>query len=447
MSGPGILSTPPLDYMPGGLVVRVKPDVIREAIGAAAMNFSRGVAAMLPASVVEPLGYLSRNLGLKETTPIFSRRGPELSRTALPLAQKNKLALISSVVHAAAPSLSGIAVLKVDPKAAVAPALRLLASNKVFEYIEPVPARYIGGSPAADPTPPLPPLEQRQWGLRAIRWFQAKRPDATELRIAVLDTGVDSSHPDLKDTVGAYKYARLKREDIVGHGTHVSGLLAAAAQSASGVTGIAHCKVDIWKIFRDQPEDDGRHYVDHAVYLRSLRAVLKSKAKVVNLSISGVKPGITEQLIIGEIVESGAVVACAMGNAYETGNPTCYPAAYDGVFAVGAIGADMRRGSFSNTGKHILISAPGVKVLSTLPRKTSISRSETDYAEWDGTSMAAPHIAGAAALYFSKFPEAASDDFRKSLIASAQRLSTMKKKAWTEELGYGVLNLEGVLTG
>jgi hypothetical protein len=437
LKGPGFSTLPPLDYMPGEVVIRVKPEILHTALGAAKMGFTVASAAMLPGIVAEPISYLERNLGLTEAVPVFSSRQAALWRAPLQAAQKTRLALLSSAAHAPAPELGGIAILKIDPAQPVLGAVKFLRNQSPFEYVEPVPARYIGGEPSAEPLSPA----ARQWALRAIRWFQASRPDAGEIRVAVLDTGVDRSHPDLCEVVGGDYFRGLKSEDIVGHGTHVAGILAAVANSAGSV---ANCKLDVWKIFSDTPASDGRH-VDHTAYLKALSDVLKSRARIVNLSISGTKLYVTEQRLIERLLDQGATVVAAMGNAAEDGNPISYPATYDHVFAIGAIGSDMRRASFSNTGKHILLAAPGVNVLSTVPHKPSRARPETDYANWDGTSMAAPHVTGSAALFFSQSPAASRDDLRAKLAAAAQKLSAMKSKAWTGELGYGVLNLEGLL--
>ena len=83
-----------------------------------------------------------------------------------------------------------------------------------------------------------------------------------------------------------------------------------------------------------------------------------------------------------------------MGNEYEDGNPTEYPASYPNVIAVGAINEASNRAPFSNTGNHIALAAPGTNILSTLPMKQSVARKaeDTRYAAWSGTSMATPHV-------------------------------------------------------
>ena len=441
MRGPGISAAPPLEYMPGEVIVRVEPAVLHESLGAARVQFTGAMAAMLPGSIAEPMAFLERNVGLHQTVPVFSTRHGALARAPLSMSQKNRLAVISSVKHAAEDDLSGVAILKVNAREPIEPVVNLLRKDQAFAYVEPVPARYIGGAPSGDTGSPA----DRQWALRAIRWALAKRLDGSQMRVAVLDTGIDRTHPDLKGVVGSYRYASLKVEDIVGHGTHVAGILAAIAAAADGVTGVSNCKLDVWKIFSDVPKADGRHYVDHTIYLRALRAALKSGARVVNLSISGTKWYQTEDLLMRQFVAKDVLVVGAMGNAAEVGNPVSYPAALGGVLAVGAIDRELRRAVFSNTGKHVFAAAPGVEVRSSIPLKKSASREETRYAEWDGPSMAAPHVAAAAALFFIAFPVATTAAFKARLASTAQKPTAMKKAPWTDELGHGVLNLEGLL--
>ena len=105
----------------------------------------------------------------------------------------------------------------------------------------------------------------------------------------------------------------------------------------------------------------------------------------------------------------------------------------------------MRRWEGSNTGAHIGLTAPGVSILSTVPRKKSDYRSETDYASWPGTSMATPHVSGAAALYLAGNPGATAEQTRNALRGAARRTPTMGAKTFTPEYGAGVLDLQGLL--
>ena len=140
-------------------------------------------------------------------------------------------------------------------------------------------------------------------------------------------------------------------------------------------------------------------------------------------------------------------MAAAMGNEFEEGNPKEFPAAYAGPLAVGAIDETDRRASFSCTGAHIGLVAPGVNILSTVPHIKASFADNTDYNSWPGTSMATPHVAGCAVLVYGNTPKskAAADAVIKRLTSTARKLPAMNKKMFTREYGAGLLDLAAAL--
>ncbi|HYQ82244.1 MAG TPA: S8 family serine peptidase, partial [Anaeromyxobacteraceae bacterium] len=151
-------------------------------------------------------------------------------------------------------------------------------------------------------------------------------------------------------------------------------------------------------------------------------------------------------ILFRQLDAAGIVVAAAMGNAGDQGNPTMYPAAYQGVLAVGAVAESLRRASFSNTGRHIAISAPGVNILSTLPTRPSPPyRTESGYASWSGTSMATPHVAGGAALVLARNPGWTSQQVKDRLRGTAAKVPGMRGRPWSPAYGDGLLDLEAAL--
>ena len=148
------------------------------------------------------------------------------------------------------------------------------------EFVEPVPNRWLNACEAD-------PLLNRQWGLRAIRWFVGKHPDATAVHVAVLDSGIDEGHEDLKDSIEEYVHDGNKARDFLGHGTHVSGIIAAAINNAVGICGIANCRLHCWKIFDDPATGSTDQDFNFAIYSRGLASALDTEIKVINLSIGG----------------------------------------------------------------------------------------------------------------------------------------------------------------
>jgi subtilisin family serine protease len=340
--------------------------------------------------------------------------------------------------HALEPLAEGMTLVGLDERAVSADLLRTVESSPAIAFAERVPARWLSAVEVADPR------HNRQWGLRAIRWFDTSPPDAEQVTVAICDTGVDTAHPDLAGVVASYDHESATATDFVGHGTHVTGIVAARADDAAGVTGVARCRVAMWKVFPDGPVD-GTFYVDGSRFLRALNAVATSGAKVLNLSLGGTQSSQAEQLLFERLERAGVTVVAAMGNEHDHGNPVEYPAAYDHVLAVGAVAETNRRSPFSNTGAHIAIAAPGSNVLSTLPTEPSQYRPDTRYASWSGTSMATPHVAAAAALVAAQHPEWTPADTKEHLRKRAAKVADMRGKSFTQDFGDGLLDIAALV--
>ncbi len=284
------------------------------------------------------------------------------------------------------------------------------------------------------------PLASRQWGHGAIRLGHARAAagfkNATKITVAVVDSGIDPRHPDLKHVITEYKnFLRGSDKDFVGHGTHVAGIVAATAGNGLGISGVCGGKILALKAL----PRDGEEF-DAAAYYRALRYVI-GKAQVLNLSLGGEKDP-AEIDILRDVIAAGVVVIAAMGNEYEEGNPTEYPAAMPEVCAVGATDALDKRAAFSNTGRHIDLVAPGVDILSTTPT-FRYDDGEREYDAWDGTSMATPYVAGVAALVLAKFPGLTPAQVIKKLTSSADRVAGAKKGSASYDAGR--LNCEKAL--
>jgi subtilisin family serine protease len=337
--------------------------------------------------------------------------------------------------------LAGVNVVELPERHVSDELIEAVAAAPAIEFVERMPTRWLAQSDPADP------LLNRQWGLRAIRWFQADRPSAAATLVAVVDTGIDAGHPDLVDVDITYDRMGLSTRDIVGHGTHVSGIIGAKTNNDIGIAGICDCRLALWKVFADEPEPTiGQFVVDGDRYLQALRAVAESGAKVLNLSLGGTASSQLEQQLFDRLDQFGVTVVAAMGNEFEHGNPTDYPAAYQGVLAVGAVTEAEVRARYSSTGRHIGLVAPGSNVLSTVPTTRSQYRDETNYAAWSGTSMASPHVAGVAALVAARHPDWTPSDVKQRLQESARKVPAMSGKDWTQAYGTGLLDAQSSLS-
>jgi subtilisin family serine protease len=320
-----------------------------------------------------------------------------------------------------------------------------------------------------------PPAASSLWNLAKISWAQShalpKFKDATKIKVAVLDTGIDEAHPDLTGQVSSYVFEHpdlphaSSKQDIIGHGTHVSGTIAALANNSVGINGICDCELMEWKIFADKAEynpdsNDFVYFVDPIMYRRALSECLEQNVDVINLSIGGPgAPDPQEQALLDGLIANGTTIVAAMGNERQDGSPTSYPAAVHGVIAVGATRPDDRVADFSNRGSFISISAPGVAIWSTLPTKpgqfgfdATIGPSgkptqgkpqlrETDYDSWDGTSMATPHVTAAVALLLANKGKMTPNSVRAKLMKSADKVAGMHGRTSHPDYGGGRLNL------
>lgn len=441
--GRGPLKRPPSSgHVPGQLIVRFKRQVVEHLASSAPPRRAslRVVAASMPDSVADPLDFLKREGGMRSVRPLFvgtksvTKPQPGVMKLAAV-----RGALEVSATEAPRESLRGFQLVELKEKRKTPALMKKLRASDAIELVEPVPSRWL--SARADP------LINRQWGLRAIQWFNGEHPDAAEVHVAVIDSGVDAGHPDLQSAIEAYRHDGNGARDHFGHGTHVAGIIAALVNNAVGIAGVANARLHCWKIFEDPPSGSDRQRLNFGVYSAGLAEALDSEIKVINLSIGGTDNSQTEAAVFAELRAAGVVVVAAMGNEFEEGNPKEFPGGYDGVLAVGAIDEADRRAAFSCTGDHIGLVAPGVSILSTVPRQKAILADKTDYDAWPGTSMATPHVAGAAALLYARKQksETAATAIVKRLTSTARRLPGMGGKTFTPELGHGLLDVSAAL--
>ncbi len=241
------------------------------------------------------------------------------------------------------------------------------------------------------------------------------------VRIAVIDSGIDVSHPDLKDKiVGTYDAddGSTNITDAIGHGTFVAGVAAAATDNGVGIAGAGY---DTSLLGVKIAGPDGELSIDDEI--AGINWAVKNHADIINLSLGGTDYSATEQAAVENAISKGVLVVAAAGNDGDTVKQ--YPAAYPGVIAVGATDPGKhQRARFSSYGSWVTLAAPGVGIRSTSPVKGSQYFPTTaGYTEADGTSFSAPLVAGAAGLLKAEDPGLTVAQLRHALVASATGLA------------------------
>lgn len=344
---------------------------------------------------------------------------------------------------------------------------RVGASLKPQGYAAGVTDPYFTQVPPGDPfraTAPDGTVYQNVpylWGIHRVRapevWDQGYRGQGVV--VAVVDEGVDLNHPDLQANLwtnpspnsatcpGLHGYDFVDDDadpsDSGGHGTHVAGTIAAAA-NGQGVVGVApEAKI---MALRALGYFGGTNYM----LVRALKYAADCGAKVVNNSWgSGGKSKAYED-VLRYGTGKGVVYVFSAGNSYRTGNRPSWPVGYStlipGVIGVGATSNDNRRAGFSNAGPYVTVGAPGAAILSTVP----VAQNPADpYAYLAGTSMAAPHVTGVVALLFSAKPNATPEEVRRALEQGANAKATGQPAkpdyAAGSQYGYGLVDAKASL--
>jgi len=215
---------------------------------------------------------------------------------------------------------------------------------------------------------------------------------STTVKVAVLDTGYDTTHPDLYPQVVSSKDFTILDgspdtvQDGHGHGTHVAGTVAALTNNSIGVAAIGwNTKLMIGKVLGN----NGSGYLSEIA--NGITWAADNGAKVINMSLGGSSGSTTLQNAVNYAWNKGVVLVAAAGNAGNTRQT--YPAAYTNCIAVAATTSNDSRASFSTYGSWVDCAAPGVDIASTYKGSA--------YAYMSGTSMAAPHVAGLAGLVWA----------------------------------------------
>lgn len=288
--------------------------------------------------------------------------------------------------------------------------------------------REIGGASTSElvaEDSPATLAETLPWGVNRIdaeRAWEVTR--GAGIKVAVIDTGIDYLHHDIRPNfAGGVSFVPGESfTDGNGHGTHVAGIIG-ARQNGSGVVGVApNCS--LYSVKALSRTGGGQYSWIISAVLWSVR----NNMDVINMSLGGGGHVQAFQNACDYAYKHNSLIIGAAGN-----QPTvpAYPARYDSVVCVSAVDSAGNIAPFSARGEQVDLCAPGVQILSTLPGNR--------YGKLSGTSMAAPHVAGTAALAFSSHRFTRAETIRKILEESADNMGIPGRD---DLFGHGLVDAE-----
>ena len=303
--------------------------------------------------------------------------------------------------------------------------LQDLKRNPAVEYAEP---NYVLRAQTA----PNDPYYAQQWGPPMIHaesaWSKVDTAKRAAVTIAILDTGINATHEDLKSSiVTGYNLVsnNSNTNDGFGHGTHVSGIAAALVNNAKGIAGIAGgSKIMPVKVLSDSGSGD------LSTIINGIKYATDHGAQVISMSLGGPGNSQAMQDAINYANNHGVSVVAASGN--ENGTIDT-PGNCNGVITVGAIEQSGQRASYSNYGPELDVVAPGTNIIS------SYIGGPSRYTTMSGTSMATPFVAGVVALV-----RAANPNLTPSQVTTVIQQSATDKgtPGFDNQYGYGLVDAD-----
>lgn len=274
--------------------------------------------------------------------------------------------------------------------------------------------------PASLPVPQYAPAK--------IHLAEAHRiAEGSKVRIAVIDTAIEASHPALQGAVtDSYDALGGSKAIAEAHGTAIAGIVGAR----TGLVGVAP-EASVLAVRAFASEAGGAPQSDTMALLRALDWAALNGARVVNMSFAGPEDPLLGKAI-NAAISQGLVVVAAAGNGGPSAKPA-FPAAFPNVIAVSATDSSDALYKDANRGSYVAVAAPGVDIISAAPGGA--------YDVSSGTSMAAAHVSGIAALMLEKNPKLSPADVRAKIASSARKLGGASR----DEVGAGMVDASGAL--
>ncbi|WP_327353059.1 type VII secretion-associated serine protease mycosin [Streptomyces sp. NBC_01304] len=278
-------------------------------------------------------------------------------------------------------------------------------------------------------------LKSTPWSLQRILLDQLREQATGEgVTVAVIDTGVDAGNSQLTDALkgpGKSYVGGKGNDDLEGHGTRVAGIIAARPMDGTGFAGIAP-KAKILS-FRYTGGADDKHQGNSNTMSDAIKDAVAAGADIINISSDTEKRkdnAILRATVANAVKDGkGPLIVAAAGNDGADGKSAdTYPASYPGVLAVAASDRNDERAFFSQSGSFVDIAAPGMGMVSTVPKGGQCSS--------DGTSFAAPYVAGVAALLKEKHPGWTAEQIATRMQETAQRTG----RGPNRYVGWGVVD-------
>ncbi len=357
---------------------------------------------------------------------------------------KGQSSILASLAAVAQPSPElnkvGVQVLKV-PRGTVLETVAALRQNSQIEFAE--PNYLVFAADAITPTIPNDPYWGNQWGPPDIQaplaW--SVTTGTASVTIAIIDTGVDLTHPDLADKIDlvnstSFVTYTTSPQDDNGHGTHVAGIAAATSNNGVGIAGMAWgARIMALKILNSAGTGSNDNLAAAIYY------AVGHGARIINLSLGDTAYSTTVEQAVNDAYASGVTVVAAAGNSGTFG--VLYPAAYPNAIAVASVDSANNRSYFSNYGPSIALAAPGSSIYSTMWPGYNRWCPGSSYCSLSGTSMATPHVAGTAALLASLPQFDTPDKIRAALQNTARDLGDPGRDPY---YGFGLVQAYAALS-